>query len=309
MYFTDYFDVWGLLFGVLLPIALVLWVVSLIIRWVRRLHGGETAQMAHHLTAEEFKQYALGFAIAVVTPLFLYFLEKTVLPGGEFSNDNASFQFGLGVALGLVVFILGLTARRVPVVGTSLATGGLLYLVAIVTLHFPGFDPVMKLLISVLGLVVIIAAGYWITAQDASAGRSTPTLSGMKAFGMGFLAFLFSGMVIINTIGSFVTEDLAYTPEGDRVTFMITLGLSILFLILGLAIKVVRSVGWGMLLTGVITIFYTLFVGFDVLGGTGVVLITGLGLVALVYFAYHQFASHPPGTELTSRTPIPPTKK
>ncbi|MEK7461343.1 MAG: hypothetical protein AAB647_03990 [Patescibacteria group bacterium] len=312
-----YFDPWELLWSVVLPVALVIWLVSLIVRWIKRLHN-PTDQVngvpAHHLTGEEMRQYALGFAITVITPLFLYFLEKTLLPGGEFSQETSTFQFGFGVGLGLVVFILGLMARRVPVVGVSLATGGLLYLITIVSLHFPGFEPVMKLLIVILGLLVVIAAGYVVTAQDTQAGRTVPTLSGIKSLAMGFLAFLFSGMVIINAVATFTDNtvdynSLAYDAQ-QRTIFMITLGLSIVFLILGLLIKVVRPIGWGLLLTGLLTIFYTLFASFDTLGGTGVVLITGLGLVVLIYFAYHQFATSPAGTSVPPASPpSPPMQK
>ena len=230
-------------------------------------------------------------------------LEK-LLPGGEFSG-NVYLQFGFALA-SLIVFILGLMARRVPVVGVSLATGGLLYLITIVSLHFPGFEPVMKLLIVILGLLVVIAAGYVVTAQDTQAGRTVPTLSGIKSLAMGFLAFLFSGMVIINAVATFTDNtvdynSLAYDAQ-QRTIFMITLGLSIVFLILGLLIKVVRPIGWGLLLTGLLTIFYTLFASFDTLGGTGVVLITGLGLVVLIYFAYH----HLPPARLQPPSPASP---
>lgn len=306
------FDPWELLFTMVLPIVLIVWLVSLIVRWVKRIGGhDQPGSPSHHLSVEELHHFFLGGAITIVTPLFLYFLEKTLLPGGQFSTSNATFQFAFGLGLGLVVFLLGLGARRVPVVGTSLASGGMLYIITIVTMHFSGFDPIMKLLIVVLGLLVVIATGYRLTAQDARLGRTAPTLSGLKGFGLGFLAFLFSGMVIINAVETFVAGSNGSDnfDAVQRLTFIISLGFSILFLILGLAIKVVRPLSLGLILTGALTIFYTLFQNFDSLGGTGVVLVTGVGLIALIWFAYHQFATHHPETTPPTTPTMPPVTK
>lgn len=309
MYFGDFFG----FFGFLLLLGLVVLIFGTIIRWFR--HGHEPhpeTTPTHRLSAEEVKKLALGFTIAVVTPLFLFFLEKSLLPAGQFSEATATFQFTFGVIAGLFVFVLGLLARRVPVVGASLAWGGLIYLIAIVTIHFPAFDPLIKLLVVTLALILVIATAYLVGQSDQAANRSVPTLSGIKGFGMGLVSFILSSMVVSFAVQAFTPKNIDYLNQqaraaADSQSFMVVMGLSILFLVLGLLMKSVRTVSWGLMTTGVLAMVYALFVSFDALGGTGVVLVTGLGLAILIYLAYRQFAptsaapSAPPPTSSNTK--------
>ncbi len=291
----DFEFIYVVLFWLLVPILVVSGVVWLIIRVVRSHQGKDD----HPLTLEQVKLASLGTAIAVLIPLFLNFLLTSMLPSGNLSGDTAGFQLGLGLALGLGVFILGLLARRVPLVGNAVTVGGFLFILYIVGVHFPSFEPIVQLLVSLFGLLLTIFFGYWLKFADGRAGRTQPTLAGIKSFGYGFLTFFFANLVIVYTNLAFnpspgysIYDGQSYESYETR-TFVIVLSLSIAFLFLGLMIKGVRAVSGGLVMAGIISVIYAIFLSFSAVGQLAAALTSGLALVLLLVFAYLKFGAPP----------------
>lgn len=278
--------------------ALAIW---LIIKLVRASQRGELG-----LTLEELRKSSLGIAIAILVPLFFYFLISSVLPPTRYGDEALTFRLGLSIALGLGAFLLGVLARRVPVVGNGLAAGGFIYVIYVIAANFSSFSPVAKLIVALLGLGATIEMGYWLRFHDLRTGTKQPSLHGIKAFGLGLLAYLFSNLVIIfaNSVvaelfganGGPLIPQFGYsgaTNTGSILAtyqFVVYLTLAVTFLILGLAIRAVRPVSVGLILTGILSLISAIFTSFTQVGHLAAALTTGVALIFLILLGYSKFS-------------------
>lgn len=291
MYLTDIFSLlWGAAIGLALPVLAIILLIKLV-----RAHQAGTA----HDAFEKLKRSSLGIAIAIILPLFLHFLISSLVPGVGNVGEARAFAFGLGLALGLGAFLLGLVARRAPVVGNGIAIGGLIYTIYAVTVNFTFLSSVTQLVILILALLATIFFGYMVHFRDVRLGKVTPTLSGVGGFGVGFLTFLFSNITISTAVVA--VEELtgnATDPYGYLIPatgyetrqFIVVLSLAIIYLLVGLAVRTVKPVSSGLVLAGILSLIAAIFVSFDQVDKFAAVITTGIVLVFLIGFGYYKFS-------------------
>lgn len=279
----------------ILPFLLPIAVIWLLVKLIRAHQTGDS-----HTLMEQLKRSSLGVAIAILLPLFLYYLVGALAPGTTYSTEAQTFEFGVGLVLGLLSFLLGLMARRVPVVGNGIATGGFVYLIYLITLNFPSFSPAAQLATCVAALALIVGGAYYLHFRDIEQHHETPTLSGFKGAGVGILTFLVSNMVISYTM-EFVAELSGVNAPVDMYGYATDFGVStqefvtilimaITFLLFGMTVRAIRPVSVGMLAAGIMALATSVIYSFSEIGQLAAALTTGLALALLIGYGYYKFS-------------------
>ena len=279
----------------ILPFLVPVFGVWLLVKIIRAHQAGNS-----YALMDQLKRSSLGVAIAILLPLFLYYLVGALAPGTTYSTEAQTFEFGVGLVLGLLSFLLGLMARRVPVIGNGIAAGGFAYLVYLITLNFPGFSPAAQLATCVGALALIVGGGYYLHFRDVELGHETPTLSGIQGAGVGILTFLVSNLVIGYTL-AFVLELTGAQTSLDTYSYAVSIGvttqefvtilvMAIVFLLFGMTVRAIRPVSVGMLLAGIMALATAVIYSFSEIGQLAAALTTGLALALLIGYGYYKFS-------------------